>query len=379
MEFASRPRGTGCILADSLNPALVWGRPEVVRVRAQSIALTAAAAAVLCGFTVYQAPKHFNPMIDLHVAKKPVFGLYAPANPRSRGAGRMGAPGGGGVTPAGAPANAAPATPAVVKTPSQLVQDAFAYKPMDFVFDGSMEGDFDRAYDAFLPWINAVVEQGAVDKTGYAHLAHPIVVKTHKVAEDTMLAQARIAKQLNLGVSTIMFPETESAQEVRAGLAAMRFKSKGGTRPDNDLGIAPKLWGMSDAEYKAKADLWPLNPNGELTNWTIVESKEGLAHVREIAAVKGISVLWPGAGTLRGVFSTMDSTTKQRTFDAAGWENAIQQVLAACKEFNVPCGFPANDPATVEMRMKQGFTVFVANWGDNGFKMVEAGKQASGR
>jgi len=336
----------------------------------------------LCGFTIYQAPKHFNPMIDLHLAKKPVFGLYAPSNARMGrgGAGRAGAPGGaGGVTPAGAPANAAPATPPVQKTPAQLVQDAFAYQPMDFVFDGSMEGDFDRAYDAFIPWINAVAEQGAVDKTGYVHLRHPIVVKTHKVAEDTMLAKARIAKQLNLGVSTIMFPETESAQEVRAGLSAMRFKSKGGSRPDNDLGMAPKLWGMSDAAYKAKADLWPLNPNGELTNWTIVESKEGLAHVREIAAVKGISVLWPGAGTLRGVFSTVDSTTKQRTFDTAGWENAIQQVLAACKEFNVPCGFPANDPATVEMRMKQGFTVFVANWGDNGFKMVEYGKQASGR
>jgi 4-hydroxy-2-oxoheptanedioate aldolase len=329
---------------------------------------------VLCGFTAYQAPKHFNPMIDLHLANKPVFGLYAPSNPRAGrgGAGRAGA-GAGGVTPAGAPA----ATPP--KSPSQLAQEAFSFKPTDFIFDGGMENDFDRGYDAFLPWITAVAEQGDVDKSGSPHLIHPIVIKTHKIAPDTMLAKARIAKQLALGVSTIMFPETESAHEVEAGLNAMRFKSKGGSRPDNDLGMAPKLWGMSDAEYKAKADLWPLNPNGELTNWTIVESKEGLAHVREIAAVKGISVLWPGAGTLRGVFTTIDSTTKERHFDQQGWENAIQQVLAACKEFHVPCGFPANDPATVELRMKQGFTVFVAGWGDNGFKAVEYGRQASGR
>jgi hypothetical protein len=54
-------------------------------------------------------------------------------------------------------------------------------------------------------------------------------------------------------------------------------------------------------------------------------------------------------------------------------------VLAACKEFNVPCGYPANDPQTVEQRMKQGFSVFIAGWGDNGFKAVEYGKQASGR
>ena len=120
----------------------------------------------------------------------------------------------------------------------------------------------------------------------------------------------------------------------------MRFKSKGGTRPDA-VGEAPAYWGMSEKEYKEKADLWPLNPDGELVNWTIVESKEGLEHVREIAAVKGIGVLWPGAGTLRGVFSTTNAAG-ERVFDAAAWEGAIQQVLAACKEFNVPCGYPGD-------------------------------------
>ena len=173
-----------------------------------------------------------------------------------------------------------------------------------------------------------------------------------------------------------MFVEVESADEVRAGLAAMRFKSKGGTRPD-DVGTAPAYWGMSEQEYKQKADLWPLNPDGELINWTIVESKEGLAHVREIAAVKGIGVLWPGAGTLRGVFSTTNAAG-ERVLDTAGWENAIQQVLAACKEFNVPCGFPAT-PTDIEMRMKQGFSVFVMNWGDAGFKAVDLGRAAAGR
>ena len=321
--------------------------------------LTMAVAATLG----HQTPKHLNPMIDLHIAKKPLFGLYMPSN---RGAGRGGR---GGVQQADAPPP---------KTPSQLVQDAFAYPNADFVFDGSMEGDFDRGYTSFAELATAMATAGTIEKAPYAHLHHPVAVKTHLIAEDTTLAKQRIAKQLNLGVSTIVFVGVESANEVKTGLAAMRFKSKGGTRPD-DVASAPAFWGMSEKEYKEKADVWPLNPNGELTNWTIVESKEGLKHVREIAAVKGISVLFPGAGTLRGVFSTVDSTTKQRTFDPAGWEAAIQQVLAACKEFNVPCGYPANDPQTVEERMKQGFSVFVAGWGENGFKAVEYGKKASGR
>ncbi|HMF96197.1 MAG TPA: hypothetical protein VKE96_17965, partial [Vicinamibacterales bacterium] len=152
--------------------------------------------------------------------------------------------------------------------------------------------------------------------------------------------------------------------------------SNGGTRPDA-VGTAPSYWGMSEQEYKRKADLWPLNPDGELLNWTIVESREGLAHVREIAAVKGIGVLWPGAGTLRGVFTTTNAAG-ERVFDQAGWENAIQTVLSACKEFNVPCGFPAT-PNDIEMRMKQGFSVFVMSWSDAGFKAVELGRAASGR
>jgi 2-keto-3-deoxy-L-rhamnonate aldolase RhmA len=134
---------------------------------------------------------------------------------------------------------------------------------------------------------------------------------------------------------------------------------------------------MSEKEYRAKADLWPLASDAELVSWTIVESKQGLARVREIAAVKGISALFPGAGTLRRVF-TSTNAAGERAFDAAGWEAAIQQVLAACKEFDVPCGYPANAD-DIEMRMKQGFSVFVIGWGEAGLKAVDIGRRLAGR
>jgi 2-keto-3-deoxy-L-rhamnonate aldolase RhmA len=112
-------------------------------------------------------------------------------------------------------------------------------------------------------------------------------------------------------------------------------------------------------------------------NWTIVESREGLARVREIAAVKGIGALFPGAGTLRGLFTTVNQDG-QRVFDEAGWEAAIQQVLAACREFGVACGYPATEK-DIEMRMKQGFSVFIINWGEAGFRAVDIGRKISGR
>jgi len=306
-------------------------------------------------------PAHLNPMIALHAQKKPLFGLYAPAN---RGAGRRGAP--------PADPSAPPPPPPPQKTAAELVKDALAYEKSDFLFNGNMEGGVDRGIGPFTEFVNALMDAAPPP----VRWTRPLSVKTPKIGADRVKAIDNISRQLNLGVTTIVFVEAESADEVQAGLAAMRFTSKGGTRPE-DVGMAPKYWGLTEKDYRDKADLWPLNPNGELTNWTIVESREGLAHVREIAAVKGISVLFPGAGTLRGVFTTTDADGK-RTFDSDGWEKAIQQVLAACKAFNVPCGYPATEN-DIETRIQQGFSVFIMNWGDPGFRAVEIGRRVTGR
>jgi 2-keto-3-deoxy-L-rhamnonate aldolase RhmA len=310
-------------------------------------------------------------MIDLMASNKPVFGLYAPSPPR---VGRGGRGGRGGQPGAAPPAAPAPETP----PPSQadLARQARAYAQADFIFNGSMEGGLDRGLPAFLEFAAALSEAGSLSRTPFLHLTHPLVVKTPSIAEDKAMAGANISQQLNAGASGLMFVTVETADEARLGIAAMRFRSRGGTRPD-DVGAAPAIWGMSEDEYREKADLWPLNPNGELINWTIVESHEGLAHVREIATVPGIGVLWPGAGTLRGLFMTTNDQG-ERVRDEVAWEAAIQKVLAACKEFDVPCGYPANEN-DIEERMRQGFSVFVMNWGDAGFRTVEIGRKAAGR
>ena len=314
------------------------------------VALVAVSAVGLAAQTGKKT--HRNPIIGLLEQNKPVFGVYAPSN-----GGRRGEP----VTPLSA---------------LDLAKDGLAYRDADFLFNGSAEGNIDRAMPAIADFVKAMDEVNGESKTPFFGLARPLVLKVPKIDPDRAKAVENIGRELNAGAAGLMFVETESADEVRAGLAAMRLKAKGGTRPDA-VGAAPAHWGMSDGEYRRAADLWPLNPDGELINWTIVESKEGLAHVREIAAVKGIGVLWPGAGTLRGVFSSTNEKG-ERVLDSAAWENAIQQVLAACKEFKVPCGYPAN-ANDIEMRMKQGFSVFVMNWGQPGFDAVQIGRRNSSR
>ena len=321
--------------------------------------IATSATAFLGASFVTQGARHLNPMIDLLAAHKPIFGLYAPSNRRPPA--RPGGP----ATPATAP-----------KSPAELAAEAMGQPASDYIFDGVMEHDFDGGYASFSEFAAGARAAGILQAGPIKRLRFPLVVKTPEIAPDPAKARERISRQLDLGVSTIVFVGAESASEVEEGLKMMRYKRAGGTRPES-VGDAPALWGMSEKDYREKADLWPLNPRGELVNWTIVESKEGLAHVREIAAVKGISVLFPGAGTLRGVFSTTDASGKRVT-DEVAWEAAIQQVLAACKEFKVPCGYPAQ-LGDIEMRMKQGFSVFVIGWGDSGFKTVELGRKLAGR
>jgi 4-hydroxy-2-oxoheptanedioate aldolase len=301
-----------------------------------------------------QSSARLNRVIALVEAKQPVFGLYAPS--ARQGGGRRGA---------------APQTPLPPpRTAADLARDTMGFTASDYVFSGSMEGGVDAGLPAFVEYVAAMRAAGATAAT------HPLIVKATKIAADQATVTADISKQLNTGVSGIMFVGVESADEVRRGLSAMRFRSQSGTRPD-EVGDAPSYWGLSAAEYRQKADLWPLDPAGELINWTIVESREGLARVREIAAVPGIGVLWPGAGTLRGIF-TSTNAAGARVFDADGWERAIQQVLSACQEFHVACGYPANEN-DIETRMQQGFTVFVMSWGEGGFRTVQKGRAAAGR
>ncbi len=314
---------------------------------------TAVLVATVATPPVAVAQSRLNPVVELLAAGKPVFGLYAPANRRfGRGT---------------------PLPPDSVKSPLQLAREAVAYTRADYIFDGSMEGNFDAGLTSFTEFAKGMQEAGM--RQG-KRLTHPLFVKTPEVAPDMAKAAGRIGQQLNLGVSGIVFVDVQSPEELEAGIKAMRFTAQGGTR-EEAVGDAPARWGLSEKEYRARADVWPLNPKGELVTFGIVESKAGLAKVREIAQVKGLGVLFPGAGTLRGVFTTTDASGK-RTFDEAGWEAAIQQVLAACREFKVPCGYPAGAP-DIELRIRQGFSVFVIGWGEQGFKAVELGRAAGGR
>jgi 4-hydroxy-2-oxoheptanedioate aldolase len=172
---------------------------------------------------------------------------------------------------------------------------------------------------------------------------HPMMVRLPIFHDDPEAARQRIAEVLNLGAHAIVFPGMESADEATQAIAAMRYS---GRRPDQ-TGDAPDYWNLPAHEYKRKADVYPINPEGELASVFIVESVKGIENSRDITRARP-TIAFPGPGTLRRVFDG----------DMAKVESAIQTQLASCKEFNVPCGITAN-AGDVARRVKEGFRVII--------------------
>ena len=81
-----------------------------------------------------------------------------------------------------------------------------------------------------------------------------------------------IAKQvLDSGVYGIVWPHVSTVEEARNAVAACRYpRPKDAPRyePAGQRGDAPtaaaRYWGLTQQEYYARADVWPLAPDGEI-------------------------------------------------------------------------------------------------------------------
>lgn len=332
-----------------------------MRARVMAVGLV---GALVWGVSVTgEQSQHLNPMIELLSAKQGMFGLGLPTAGRQGGGGNRGA---------------APTVPP--KSPAELAQDAIAHQEADWFFTAAMERNPDAGEPMLTAFQEAMAAAGPVGGSP-RRLRAPINSKAPNIttpgeAEPSDYINI-LSRQLNVGISSISFVEVDTAEELRMGINALRFKANGGTRPDN-VGNAPKYWGMSEAEYRRKADVWPLNPEGEIVVWAIIESHEGLANIREIAQVPGLSVIAAGAGTLGGVFSTTNAEGR-RVRDTVAWEAAIQKIADTCKEFQKACAYPVNEN-DIEARYTQGYPVGILQaFNDAAFRAVAKGRQIAGR
>lgn len=173
-----------------------------------------------------------------------------------------------------------------------------------------------------------------------------------------------ILKQvLDLGPVGVLVPHVETAEQAQAVVRASRFpqlKDAADFEPQGQRGVgygwAARYWGLSGSEYARRADLWPLDAQGELVLWVMIESAEGVKNCQAIAETPGVGGLFVGPSDLAFSLGV--------PLGDPAVEEAIEQVIAAAKPTGVPLGTLCS-ASQVEKRLAQGFQ-FLAVGGDGG-------------
>jgi len=176
---------------------------------------------------------------------------------------------------------------------------------------------------------------------------------------DELVANRWMIKQaLESGAMGIIVPKVESAEEARMLVQAMRFPPLRGSKYPEPHGLrggsGPGLeWGLkSRADYRDAADLWPLNPVGELVALPQVESIAGLENVSAILGVPGVTGVFIGPYDLAQAHGLLDPEHPEV-------QTAIKTVGAACVAAKKNCGILAAKLDVEQRYLRAGFTIIV--------------------
>ena len=159
-----------------------------------------------------------------------------------------------------------------------------------------------------------------------------------------------IVKQvLDIGALAIVFPQIVTKEEALRAVRSMRIPPQRGTQYPDPPGIRGAglwstdgftgfpLWGEMDAdEYMRRADLWPLNPDGELFAYIMIESPEGVRNINDILDVPGIGGILIGVNDL-SINLGVGRATRTGQPLAPEAEMAVRTVLNACLAKKVLC------------------------------------------
>ena len=172
-----------------------------------------------------------------------------------------------------------------------------------------------------------------------------------------------LAKQaLDVGAYGVVWPHISSVEQAYNAVAACRYprlktaklSEPAGIRGDGPLAAA-RYWGLTQQEYYLKADVWPLNPQGEILVVLMIEDTQGIANLREILKnVPGIGLILIGEGDLSQELGV------PRQYEHPSLVEAMAQIVATSRECGVPVGHPHVDSSNVERILKEGYRFLMA-------------------
>ena len=173
-------------------------------------------------------------------------------------------------------------------------------------------------------------------------------------------ARIRLGRVLDNGAAGVMLPRMESAAQVRAAMAHLRYP------PHGDRGVATYnracRFGLDPAALDTAGD--------EILGIVQIESGAAVAAAEEIAAVDGVDVLFVGPRDLSHDLGVPGQVS------APAFVDAIEQVRLAAEKNGKACGLLVNDGAAAATRIAEGWR-FVAIGSDSTLLAAAAGSHLS--
>jgi 4-hydroxy-2-oxoheptanedioate aldolase len=251
-----------------------------------------------------------------------------------------------------------------------------AAAPYDCVVYELEHGPFDladlRTSLQFMLDRRQIVESGTVA---------PRVVPFVRIPVNGREQNQWIVKQvLDIGVYGIIFPMINTPEDAIAAIQACRYiqaQDAPDQEPVGRRGHAPgnalRYWGLAQPEYFDKADVWPLDPQGEILPLLQCETIEAVNNLPRI-----IDALNGKPGLILISESDLSVSLGRRGQHTPEVEAAVQRAASICRERGVPFGSPQADARNIEQRLRDGFRFLMPRSGRD-TSALELGRRLAGR
>jgi len=250
-----------------------------------------------------------------------------------------------------------------------MMSSATATGPADWTFIDMEHGPYD------VTIFESMIEKMTKDRMPNGSLVSTPVLRIPLEGDEEF--KSVVKQVLDVGAFAITFPRIETKEQALKAVSAMRYPQERGSKYPTPAGIrgsgparAAKHWGIPVVEYYERADVWPLNPRGELLAIMLIESPLGVKNAREIMNTPGVGAIRIGANDLSQAMGLGTFSKNSQLHPEV--EAIMQSVGRICKEEKKVCG-------ATPMQRYRGATeaqtqAEIKKLADYGFRLMQTGK-----
>lgn len=191
----------------------------------------------------------------------------------------------------------------------------------------------------------------------------PGVTPIARIPSNGVEMNQAFAKQvLDRGAYGVVWPHVATVAQAYNAVASCRYaRPKGaalyepkGVRGDGPA-TAARYWGLSVPEYYAKADVWPLAPQGEILVGLMCESTEAIENLDDILSnVPGIGFILIGEGDLSQELGFARQYEHPEVLDA------MRKIVEICHKHKVIVGNPHVTAKNHKRLLGEGYRFLMA-------------------